>query len=99
MISVRSDPSSFKVKMKTKNMAKERSLKIENVTSPRHISKTYVKKQENFETFAKWGFFLYEVENYRREIRFELFSENDETKQQAKMTIKHLMQTKENHEN
>ena len=47
MLSVRSDLSLSRIKMKTKNMTKEHILKMKDVTSPRRIFKTSVKKQEN----------------------------------------------------
>ena len=39
MISVKSDLSLFTLKLKTKDMAKEHSLEIEDVTSPRRVLK------------------------------------------------------------
>ena len=99
MISVKSDLSLFTLKMKTKDMAKEHSLEIEEVTSPRRVLKTHVMKQENGIALVRWGFFLDEVEKYRTEIRFKLFNENSDTKQQAIMAINHLMQLIQNHEN
>ena len=80
-------------------MAKEHSWKIEDVTSPRRVLKTHVMKQENGIALVRWGFFLDEVEKYRTEIRFKLFNENGETKEQAIMLIKRLMQLIQNHEN
>ena len=56
-------------------------------------------KQENGIALVSWGFFLDEVEMYRTEIRFKLFNENGDTKQQAIIEINHLMQLIQNHEN
>ena len=81
MIRVKSDLSFFTLKLKTKDMAKEQSLEIEDVTSPRRVLKTHVMKRENGIALVRWGFFLDEVEKYRTEIRFKLLNENSGTKQ------------------